>query len=172
MTGPTTADTAGRAPVIELDGVRRLLPRRRPMLLVDRVLEVVPGERIVAAKAVTCNEPWYARLPEGTPAERLGYPSALVIESWGQAAGILSRLSGELPEGMMLLAGLSDVLVHRTVLPGVLLEHRARIVRSLGDHLIFEGESLVDGHPMVSIGRMVMAFRPASALFPPDGDER
>ncbi|AGP57011.1 3-hydroxyacyl-ACP dehydratase FabZ family protein [Streptomyces rapamycinicus] len=158
--------------MIELDGVRRLLPRRRPMLLVDRVLEVVPGERIVAAKAVTCNEPWYARLPESTPAERLGYPSALVIESWGQAAGILSRLSGELPEGMMLLAGMSDVLVHRTVLPGVLLEHRARIVRTIGDHLIFEGESLVDGHTMVSIGQMVMAFRPASALLPPDGDGR
>ncbi|MEU1945407.1 MULTISPECIES: beta-hydroxyacyl-ACP dehydratase [unclassified Streptomyces] len=156
--------------MIELDGVRRLLPRRRPMLLVDRVLDVVPGERIVATKAVTCNEPWYARLPEGTPAERLGYPTALVIESWGQAAGILARLSGELPEGIMLLAAMNDVAVHRTVLPGVLLEHRARIVRSLGDHLIFEGESLVDGDAVVSIGRMVMAFRPAGPPLPPCGD--
>jgi 3-hydroxyacyl-[acyl-carrier-protein] dehydratase len=40
--------------------IKRLLPHRYPMLLVDRVLEAVPGESLVATKAVTSNEPWYA----------------------------------------------------------------------------------------------------------------
>ncbi|GGY22804.1 beta-hydroxyacyl-ACP dehydratase [Streptomyces anulatus] len=150
--------------MIELDGVRRLLAPRRPMTLVDRVLEVVPGERIVAVKAVTGNEPWYARMPEDTPAGQLAYPPTLLIESWGQAAGILADLSHEGPKGVLLLAGAADVEFHRPVLPGVLLKHRVRLVRIVRELVGFEGEILVDGEAVASIGQLTMAYRPDDVL--------
>ncbi|WP_338138124.1 beta-hydroxyacyl-ACP dehydratase [Streptomyces anulatus] len=153
--------------MIELDGVRRLLAPRRPMTLVDRVLEVVPGERIVAVKAVTGNEPWYARMPEDTPAEQLAYPPGLLIESWGQAAGILADLSHERPKGVLLLAGAADVEFHRPVLPGVLLKHRVRLVRFVRELVGFEGEILVDGEAVASIGQLTMAYRSDDVLRQP-----
>ncbi|GAA2801020.1 beta-hydroxyacyl-ACP dehydratase [Kitasatospora sp. CM 4170] len=147
--------------MIGLDGIARLLPRRRPMLLVDRIVEAVPGERITAVKAVTGNEPCYLGLPFGTPAERLAYPPALLVESWGQTAGLLASMAaGDAPEAVMLLGGVSDVRFHRPVHPGVVLEHRIRVALAMNDTTVFEGETLVDGEPVLSVGRMTIAYRP------------
>lgn len=155
--------------MIELDGVRRLLGPRRPAVLVDRVLEIVPGERIVAVKAVTSNEPWYARTAEDTPAAQLSYPPALLIESWGQAAGILADLGrGRNSEDVLLLGGAADVEFHRPVLPGVLLEHRVTVVQHLKELVCFRGETVVDGEAVMSIGHLALAYRPRDVLPQPD----
>ncbi len=60
--------------MIDARGIRDLLPHRYPMLLVDRVIELVPGERIVAIKAVSCNEPWYSRRTGELGDEHMAYP--------------------------------------------------------------------------------------------------
>ena len=62
------------------------LPHRYPMLLVDRVLEVIPGERIVALKNVSINEPFF---PGHYPHHPV-MPGVLVIEALAQTAAILS----------------------------------------------------------------------------------
>ncbi|CAM5265594.1 hypothetical protein SCALM49S_01164 [Streptomyces californicus] len=49
-------------PQMSISGIKQVLPHRYPMLLVDRVDELVPGERLTARKAVTANEPWYQDL--------------------------------------------------------------------------------------------------------------
>ncbi|WP_329618539.1 3-hydroxyacyl-ACP dehydratase FabZ family protein [Streptomyces sp. S465] len=142
--------------------VADLLPHRYPMLLVDRVVELVPGERVTAVKAVTLNEPWYAGL---TPGAGLAYPPSLVIESWGQAAGLLASADSPESRGQVMLFGsVADAAFHSPVRPGELIEHRVRIARSLGDSVIFEGESRCGSRPVMSVARMVMAFRPAGAL--------
>ncbi|MEU8824313.1 hypothetical protein [Streptomyces sp. NPDC048636] len=154
------ADGAETAP----DGpaVAGLLPHRYPMLLVDRVLELVPGQRVTAVKAVTLNEPWYAGL---TPGTGLAYPSSLVIESWGQTAGLLASADDAGTRGQVMLFGsVADAEFHSPVHPGELIEHRVTVARSLGDSVIFEGESRCGARPVMSVARMVMAFRPAGAL--------
>nr|WP_303332600.1 3-hydroxyacyl-ACP dehydratase FabZ family protein [Streptomyces sp. NA02950] len=139
-----------------------LLPHRYPMLLVDRVVELVPGERVTAVKAVTLNEPWYAGIAAGTG---LAYPASLVVESWGQTAGLLASAGAPETRGQVMLFGsVADAEFHSPVHPGELIEHRVTVARSLGDSVIFEGESRCGGRPVMSVARMVMAFRPAGAL--------
>ncbi|WEP00184.1 beta-hydroxyacyl-ACP dehydratase [Streptomyces sp. FXJ1.172] len=157
---------------MEAHEVRRSLPHRFPMLLVDRVLELVPGERLVAVKAVTCNEPWYRELGEDAAPQEFAYPQSLLVESWGQAAGLLAvHGAGEaLAGGQVMLAGaMSGVTFHRAAFPGDVLEHRVQLYRALSDTVIFDGHTTIDGEPAVTFTRMVMAFRPADRLRPPAG---
>ncbi|MEW2493510.1 3-hydroxyacyl-ACP dehydratase FabZ family protein [Streptomyces nodosus] len=156
--------------------VERLLPHRFPMLLVDRVLDLVPGESVVASKAITRNEQCYRKVGLHGADACLEYPQTLLIESWGQTAGILAtwRSPGEPIEAheadrVMLLGGLTGITFHRPVLPGDVLLHRARLSRALSDTAMFEGETLCDGEVVMSVERMVMAFRPADLLQPSAG---
>ncbi|HLX49659.1 MAG TPA: hypothetical protein VKS82_15125 [Streptosporangiaceae bacterium] len=140
------------------------LPHRCPMLLVDRLAEFVPGERLTGVKTVTASEPWFQDLQPGAPAV---FPPGLLIESWCQAAALLtlwdtprpSVLDGEVP----LLGSLSDVTIEGLVEPGSVVLHHARLVRDLGATLILEGTSTVDGRPVLRIGRMIMVIRPSGA---------
>jgi 3-hydroxyacyl-[acyl-carrier-protein] dehydratase len=145
--------------------IRELLPHRYPVLLVDRVSELVPGERLTAVKAVSLNEPWYQYLPPDADDDAYDYPMVLFVESWCQAAGLLASqtcprdLTGRIP----LLGGISDVRILGRVRPGDVVEHRVRLVRDFGDSLIFQGESSVAGCDVMEIGRATIAIRPASA---------
>ncbi|MBB0245801.1 beta-hydroxyacyl-ACP dehydratase [Streptomyces alkaliphilus] len=147
--------------MITTEGVRAALPHRYPMLLVDRVTELGP-DAIRAIKAVTVNEPWYARLGPRATREDLAYPDFLLIESWTQTAGLLAkRLAGDGVEGQVMLFGsMSDVGFHRRVLPGDTVEHHVRLERAVNDTMIFEGGSRVDGEPVLTVGRVTVAFRP------------
>jgi 3-hydroxyacyl-[acyl-carrier-protein] dehydratase len=143
------------------------LPHRYPMLMVDRVLTVEPGRRLSAVKAVTFAEPWYDGAGGDTPLQDLAYPHALLLESWGQAAGLLGSSVGEAgtgPDGVMLLGGAAGVRFHRPVHPGDVLVHDVRLSRALSDTLVFEGESRVEGTTVFEVERMIMAFRPAALL--------
>ncbi|MFD1147572.1 3-hydroxyacyl-ACP dehydratase FabZ family protein [Saccharothrix hoggarensis] len=150
--------------------IRRVLPHRYPMLLVDAVTELVPGVRLTARKAVTVNEPWYADLPVDLRAEQLAYPEVLLVESWCQAAGVLATWDAPNPDVLagqvMLFGGISDVRFERPVLPGDVLEHRVVVQRALTDTVMFEGESVVGDEVVMTVSRVVMAFRPAEALRP------
>lgn len=155
---------------MDTSAIKQLLPHRYPMLLVDRVLELVPGESLVAIKAVTCNEPWYQALDDAATVEQFGYPPTLLVESWGQAAGLLAVQPGTAdaePSDQVMLAGaMSGVEFLRPVHPGEVLEHRVRMVRALSDTVIFEGESLVGREVVMRLSHMVMAFRPGDRLRP------
>ncbi|MCX4693195.1 3-hydroxyacyl-ACP dehydratase FabZ family protein [Streptomyces sp. NPDC058646] len=154
--------------MLTISGIKRVLPHRYPMLLVDRVTELVPEERLTALKAVTCNEPWYEGLSEEAGDEGHAYPQTLLVESWCQAAGVLAAWDQPNPDVLsgqvMLFGSISDVVLHRPVFPGDVLEHRVRLVRALSDTVIFEGESLVGGEVVMGVGRVVMAMRPAQEL--------
>ena len=154
--------------MIGVDQIKKILPHRYPMLLVDRVLDLEPGRRLTAVKAVTCNEPWYRDLAEGSDESQHAYPPVLLVESWCQAAGVLAAWDAPNPdvvEGqVMLFGGMSDICFSGPVLPGDVVEHHIRLVRALSDTLIFEGESVVGTRVVLEIGRVVMALRPGADL--------
>lgn len=160
MTG-TTIDSAG---------LTRLLPHRYPMLLVDRVTDVVAGESLTAWKAVTSNEPWYAGLAGDAPQPAYAYPPALLVESWCQAAGVLATLDRPNPDvlagDVMLFGSLNSVTFAGPLMPGSLVRHQVRLVRSVGDTLVFEGESYSGEDRVLTVGQVLMALRPAAALRP------
>ena len=150
---------------IDTVAVAGILPHRYPMLLVDRVVALEPGVGLVAQKAITASEPWFR---DGA---RMEFPPVLLLESWCQAAGILVAHVNPNPDVLsgqvMLFGSIADVRFGRPVVPGDVVEHRVRLVKDLGDTAVFDGESSVDGEPMLWVGRITMAMRPAAALTAP-----
>ncbi|MGY3680957.1 3-hydroxyacyl-ACP dehydratase FabZ family protein [Streptomyces sp. TE33382] len=148
-------------------GIRALLPHRYPMLLVDRVLSA-DDDGIRSVKAVTLNEPWYARLGPRPSEADFAYPDFLLVESWTQTAGLLAmRLTDGPADGRTMLFGsMRDVVLHRPVFPGDVVEHHARLQRAVNDTVIFEGSSRVGGEPVLTIGSVTVAFRPQEQLDP------
>ncbi|MFC4467411.1 3-hydroxyacyl-ACP dehydratase FabZ family protein [Streptomyces xiangluensis] len=172
-TAEGAVNSTARGIVIGIDRLKETLPHRYPMLLVDRVTTVEPGVSLTAIKAITANEPWYAQLPEYATEDDHAYPVALLVESWCQAAGVLALWEQAGPEELadlvMLFGSISGIQVHGRALPGSLVEHRVRHVRSVGTTLIFEGESLLDGAPLLTVGSIVITMRPGGELAA-DGD--
>ncbi len=94
--------------------IMRVIPHRYPFLLIDRVLELEPGKRVVALKNVSANEPQFT----GHFPERPIMPGVLMVEALAQA-GAVAVLS--LPENrgkLALFAAIDDCRFRRTVLPG------------------------------------------------------
>ena len=143
--------------------IKRLLPHRYPMLLVDRAMWTGDGTLLVV-KAITCNEPWYDDIGDD---DDHGYPATLLIESWMQAAGVVLCLTGEVdvPAGHVMLAGkLSGLTFGRRVVPGDVLHHDVRVVRVVPGTVIVSGETTVGGEVVLSLERVMLAFRPAGTL--------
>lgn len=106
------------------------LPHRYPFLLVDRILSVEPGKRIVALKNVTINEPFFQGHFPGRPI----MPGVLILEAMAQAAGILVfRTEGTKPEAdsVYYLAGIDKARFKQPVVPGDQLELEVTIERGL-----------------------------------------
>ena len=105
--------------------IRKLIPHRYPFLLVDKVLELEPGKRIVAIKNVTANEPFF----QGHFPEFPIMPGVLIIEALAQAAGICtSSMEGEGSGKLGLFAAIDGVKFKRPVVPGDVLKLEAEIV--------------------------------------------
>ena len=91
-----------------------LLPHRFPFALIDRVIEHVPGQKAVALKNVTVNEPQF----QGHFPERPLMPGVLIVESMAQVGGIIVTQMPDLPKGLFVFAGINNVKFRRPVLPG------------------------------------------------------
>jgi 3-hydroxyacyl-[acyl-carrier-protein] dehydratase len=138
---------------MDIGDIMRHLPHRYPFLLVDRVLECVPGERIKGVKNVTVNEPFFQGHFPSYPV----MPGVLIIEALAQVSLILFyETINRLPDDKTLIffAGIDEARFKRQVLPGdqLLLESvERRLVRgvgkfsvraSVGDALVAEAELL------------------------------
>ncbi|MDC0173009.1 3-hydroxyacyl-ACP dehydratase FabZ [Gammaproteobacteria bacterium] len=102
---------------MNVNEIMGLLPHRYPMLLVDRVVEYVPNERILAYKNITVNEDVFNGHFPGTPI----FPGVMTIEALAQASGILGFLStGTTADDgkLYLFAGVDKVRFKRPVVPG------------------------------------------------------
>ncbi len=101
--------------VLDIRRIMDLLPHRYPFLLIDRVLELVPGRRVVAVKNVSINEPFFAGHWPGLPI----MPGVLIIEALAQAAGILiSKSIDNLAGRVAVIASINGVKIRRPVVPG------------------------------------------------------
>lgn len=143
-TAPTATATA--LPIGALE-IQKLLPHRYPFLLIDRVVEMEPGERIVAFKNLTINEPFF----QGHFPSRPVMPGVLVIEALAQAGGVLYQLTN-LARGdaagsdkLFYLVKVENARFNRTIVPGDRLELRVAIKRRIRNMAQYEGIALVDG---------------------------
>jgi 3-hydroxyacyl-[acyl-carrier-protein] dehydratase len=129
---------------LDIKAILDCLPHRYPMLLIDRVLEVKPGESIVAIKNVSINEPFFTGHFPHHPV----MPGVLILEALAQAAGIMSYMGvGAKPEdkSVYYLVGIDGARFRRPVVPGDQLRIEVstlRIARGMGK---YSGRALVDG---------------------------
>ncbi len=144
-----TTDAAAQADLtlpLEAADIMRIIPHRYPFLLIDRVLELEPGKRVVAVKNVTANEPQFT----GHFPERPIMPGVLMVEALAQAGAVAVLSLPEYRGKLVLFAGIDECRFRRTVLPGdqlvltVELEKlrglfgRARAVASVGGEIAVE----------------------------------
>jgi len=104
----------GEDGLLDIEGIMRLLPHRYPFLLVDRVLELEPGRRVVAIKNVSVNEPFFQGHWPGLPI----MPGVLIVEAMAQAAGVLIAASVDRSDRAVLIASIDGVKLLRPVVPG------------------------------------------------------
>ncbi|MFO1407192.1 MAG: 3-hydroxyacyl-ACP dehydratase FabZ [Steroidobacteraceae bacterium] len=138
-----------------IDEVMRRLPHRYPMLLVDRVLECVPGERIAAIKNVTMNEEFFSGHFPGRPV----MPGVLILEAMAQAAGILTFVTaGVYPDETVkfYFAGIDKARFRRPVVPGDQVRLEARLERRIRTIWKYSTIALVDGNEVASAEMLVM----------------
>lgn len=139
----------------DIDEVMRRLPHRYPMLLVDRVLECVPGERIVAIKNVTINEEFFT----GHFPNRPVMPGVLILEAMAQAAGILTFVTaGVYPDETVkfYFAGIDKARFRRPVVPGDQVRLEARLERRIRTIWKYSTSAKVDGVEVAGAEMMVM----------------
>ncbi|MCK5262657.1 MAG: 3-hydroxyacyl-ACP dehydratase FabZ [Gammaproteobacteria bacterium] len=140
-----------------IEEIRRFLPHRYPFLLIDRVLECVPGETLTAIKNVSVNEPFFnGHFPE-TPI----MPGVLIIEALAQATGLLGfKTMSEEPSNDLLymLVGVDNVRFKRQVVPGDQLMLKAKVVRQSKVIWKFNCEASVDGQ-VVTVADMLCAAK-------------
>ena len=138
----SAAPAGSRAP-LDIRAVMAALPHRYPMLLVDRVEELVPDQRIAAIKAVSINEPFFQGHFPGRPI----MPGVLIIEALAQAAGVLAVESlGLAGSGKLVyFMAIDGAKFRQPVEPGVLLRIEVELVQERRSVCKFAGRVLVEG---------------------------
>jgi len=136
-------DVNGDSAGFDIPRILEALPHRYPMLLVDRVREIVKGERIHAVKAVTFNEGFFQGHFPGRPI----MPGVLQIEALAQAAGILGVESLDLAGTgkLVYFMAIDGAKFRAPVEPGCLLELEVAFTQQRARVCKFEGKASVDG---------------------------
>ena len=148
---------AGAMSPIDINEILRYLPHRYPFLLVDRVIELVRDDSIVALKNVTINEPFFVGHFPHLPV----MPGVLVVEAMAQAAGILSFATmGRHSDtnSVYYFAGIDEARFKKPVVPGDQLRLEVKILRKSRLLWKFDGRALVDGK-LVAEARLMCALR-------------
>ena len=139
--------------IVGIDEIMRILPHRYPFLLVDRIVELEAGKRIVGIKNVTINEPFFqGHLPENPV-----MPGVLLIEALAQVGAILVLKSvAEVNGGFIYLAGLDRVRFRRPVVPGDQVMLEALIKKKRRQAFKVSARGLVNGEEVVEADLLAM----------------
>ncbi len=132
-----------------------LLPHRYPFLLVDRVIELVPDDKITALKNVTMNEPFFSGHFPGQPI----MPGVLIIEAMAQAGGLLAFESGSGSNRGKLIyfMGMDKVRFRKPVIPGDQLIFEAKILKWRSKVAKMSGTASVDNQ-IVAEAELMASF--------------
>jgi 3-hydroxyacyl-[acyl-carrier-protein] dehydratase len=136
MTGPLGT-------IIEIDRIKQMIPHRYPMLMVDRIIDVVPNMRATGIKNVTINEPFFQGHFPSFPV----MPGVLIIEAMAQTAAVLVVGSlGSHTEGRLVyFMTIDSARFRKPVVPGNTVHIHVVKQRHRGAVWKFKGEAKVDG---------------------------
>ena len=136
------ADIATTGLVIDLHKIQKMIPHRYPMLMIERVIDVVPGVRAIGIKNVSINE-WFF---QGHFPEEPLMPGVLIIEAMAQTAAVVVQTLGPEKEGRLVyFMSVDSARFRKPVVPGDTLHLLVEKQRRRGSVWRFSGCAKVDG---------------------------
>ncbi|MFQ5750579.1 MAG: 3-hydroxyacyl-ACP dehydratase FabZ, partial [bacterium] len=128
--------------VLDAAAIQKILPHRYPFLLVDKIIELTPMQRVVGIKNVTQNEPFFPGHFPGHPI----MPGVLIVEAMAQTGGIMLLNTQEHPEEKLAyFTGIDKVKFRKPVLPGDQLRFEMEMVKFRRSICKMTGKAFVDG---------------------------
>ena len=126
----------------DIQKIMEILPHRYPFLLIDRIIDLVPGEKVTALKNVTINEPFFQGHFPGQPV----MPGVLIIEAMAQAGGVLACESRttDRPGQLIFFMGMDKVRFRKPVVPGDQIIFEATILKLRSKVAKMSGTATVD----------------------------
>ncbi len=125
--------------MIDIKEIQKILPHRYPFLLIDRIVELIPGKSAKGLKNVTINEPFFAGHFPGHPI----MPGVLIIEAMAQVGGVLAFKSANVADKVVYFMGIDNARFRKPVFPGDTLEISINVTKSRGSIWAFKAEALV-----------------------------
>jgi 3-hydroxyacyl-[acyl-carrier-protein] dehydratase len=125
---------------LDVEQIKKLLPHRAPMLLVEKLTDIVPGESATGYKAVSINEPFF----QGHFPDRAVMPGVLLVEAMAQTAGalVVHSLKEEAATVVYFLT-IEKARFRRPVMPGALLRMPVKKIAQRGAVWKFSGQAFV-----------------------------
>jgi len=126
--------------ILDVEQIKKLLPHRAPMLLVEKLADIVPLDSATGYKAVSINEPFFM----GHFPERALMPGVLIVEAMAQTAGalVVHSLAGKTTSSVYFLT-IDNARFRKPVVPGDLLRMPVKKLRQRGPVWKFEGKAFV-----------------------------
>jgi len=136
--------------MLDVKEIMKILPHRYPFLLVDRIVEMDPGKRIVGIKNVTINEPFFQGHFPGHPV----MPGVLIIEAMAQVGGILAYLSSdeEIRKKVCYFMSIDNARFRKPVVPGDVLRFEMETTLNRRGIWGFNGKAFVENKLVADAG--------------------
>jgi 3-hydroxyacyl-[acyl-carrier-protein] dehydratase len=138
---------------LDTTAIERILPHRHPFLLVDKITEFEPDQRIVGVKNVAISEPYLSRPAHGRPT----LPPTILTEAVAQVGAILILAKPENKDQLIFFRGMERVRFRRPVYPGDTVIVEAKVKRLRSRMGVLEGRATVNGKVVVN-GTMTFAL--------------
>ena len=128
--------------ILDINEIQKILPHRPPFLLIDRIVEIESGKRIVGIKNVTMNEPFFVGHFPNYPV----MPGVLIIEAMAQTGGVLALRDEAIgSDKLVLFAAIEEAKFRRPVVPGDQLRLELEVLQRHTTFARMKGKAHVDG---------------------------